>query len=286
MTTTVETPAPFRSRVSARPVSLLGSIRSEWIKLLSLRSSQITCAVLVVIWCAFVSLVSYSQARSALGEEATGPGSRPPGFLAANVVDSATQASAGAIFAQLVVVVLAGLAVAGEYSTGSVRSSLLAVPSRVSVVIGKVVAVSVTVLALATVSSFAAFYLAGAFLADADLDTAIGDPDQLQIVVGSALYVTVVALFTIGIGLLLRHVAATIATAMGSLLLLPMLISALPDDWSDNISPWLPSSAGMQIMAAPNPDATLQPWQGLGVFAAYALVLVVAGWWTMNRRDA
>jgi hypothetical protein len=65
-----------------------------------------------------------------------------------------------------------------------------------------------------------------------------------------------------------------------------MLISALPDDWSDNISPWLPSSAGMQIMAAPNPDATLQPWQGLGVFAAYALVLVVAGWWTMNRRDA
>lgn len=276
----------YRSAIKAKPVHFAGVAYGEWIKLVSLRSTIITAAAMVVLWNGFVAMVSYAQARTAAGEVSDGPGSRPPGFMTSDVVDSASQSSAGAMIAQLVVVVLAGLALAGEYSTGTIRSTLLAAPRRTPVLLAKLAVVGGCVLVLATISAFTSFFVASAFLSSEGLDTSLSDPHQLQIVVGSALYVTVAAIFTLGIAAILRHVAGTIASAIALLLLLPMLVGALPSEWSDVVRPWLPSSAGMQILAAPDAAATLQPWQGLAVFAGYALVLVTAGWWTLKHKDA
>jgi len=70
------------------------------------------------------------------------------------------------------------------------------------------------------------------------------------------------------------------------LLILPALVSALPDSWSTHIDPYLPSTAG-QALTAVRPDPTdLAPWTGFAVFCAYLVVAVVAAAVLLQRRDA
>jgi ABC-2 type transport system permease protein len=84
----------------------------------------------------------------------------------------------------------------------------------------------------------------------------------------------------------IRHSAWAIATLFGMLFVLPGIMAALPQEWQNTISRYLPGNAGQQIFAVHIKQYTLQPWAGLGIFCIYAAIALAAGAVLLTRRDA
>jgi hypothetical protein len=127
--------------------------------------------------------------------------------------------------------------------------------------------------------------LAGHTLFGRDIAVSISDPGVARVVVGGGLYLTLIGLFGLALGFLLRNTAAGIAAFAAILFVIPPLLNVLPASWDDAVSPYLPSNAGQAIMQFGSPSHTLGPWTGLGLFAAYTAGLIAAAALLLRRRD-
>nr|MDQ2811493.1 ABC transporter permease subunit [Actinomycetota bacterium] len=206
--------AATASRPAATPLKLTWPrvLRSEWTKLWSLRSSVYTLLTSAVV------MTGFGLIFAAAAQTASPSRSGPSGAL-----DPATASLGGVYLAQLVIAVLGVLLISGEYSTGSIRSTLAAVPARLPVLWAKGVVLTAVTLVLMAAAAVAAFLSGQAILSGKHLQTSLSDPGVLRAVLGAALYLTVVALLGLGLGALLRHTAAAIGIAAGLLLVLPIL---------------------------------------------------------------
>jgi ABC-2 type transport system permease protein len=268
-----------------RPVALgpgrvtqLGVIRSEWIKLRSLRSTWYSLLATVVIIAGLGTL--FSALRAHRFSQDAGPGGRVFGF-------DATQVSLRGVFlAQLAIGVLGVLVISGEYSTGMIRSSIAAVPHRQPVLIAKALVFAVIAFVVAGVSAFFAFIFGQQALASTHAQASLSTPHAVRAILGAGLYLTLIGLLAVGLGFLVRNTAGAIAGLFGVVLVLPLLTNALPDPYATDIAKYLPLNAGTQIMVTRNFDATmLGPWTGLGVTALYALAAIIGGAVMLKRRD-
>ena len=124
MTTTLA-PATTPTTVKGTPLRVTQArvLLSEWTKLRSLRSSVSTLLIAVVLMIGLGAMFAAITASQTTGFE--------PGVTA--ISTSLT----GTFFAQLAVGVLGVLLITREYSTGMIRSSLTAVPSRLPMLWGK-----------------------------------------------------------------------------------------------------------------------------------------------------
>jgi ABC-type transport system involved in multi-copper enzyme maturation permease subunit len=106
-------------------------------------------------------------------------------------------------------------------------------------------------------------------------------------VIGSGLYLTVLGLFALAIGSLIRHTAGAITTVIGLVLVIFPLTGLLPGSWGAHVHAYLPTVAGQLITAdQQTPGQLLSPWQGFGVFCAWTVLLLAAGGYLLKRRDA
>jgi ABC-2 type transport system permease protein len=260
-------------------ITLLGVIRSEWIKLRSLRSTWYSLLATVVIITGLGTL--FSALRAHRFSQDLGPNGRVFGF-------DATQVSLRGVFlAQLAIGVLGVLVITGEYSTGMIRSSIAAVPHRQPVLIAKALVFAVMAFVVTFVAAFFAFIFGQQALASTHAQASLSTPHAVRAIFGAALYLTVIGLLAVGLGFLVRNTAGAIAALFGVVLVLPLLTNALPDPYSTDIAKYLPLNAGTQIMVTRNFDPTmLGPWTGLGVTALYALAAIVGGAVMLKRRDA
>ena len=103
-------------------------------------------------------------------------------------------------------------------------------------------------------------------------------------VIGAALYLTVVGLFGLGLGAIVRNTAGGIAAFAGIMFVLPPLMNVLPTSWNNAASPYLPLQAGEAIMSTSSGNH-LSPWVGLGLFAAYAAAALAVAAVLLVRRD-
>lgn len=210
---------------------------------------------------------------------------RPP--QAGTPFDPTAVSMAGVQLAQLAVGILGVLMITGEYGTGLIRTTLVAVPRRLPVLWGKATVLSLLTLAASLPATVVTFLIGQRLLSDQHLGTSLGQPGVLRAVLGSALYLTAVSLFGLGLGAVLRNTAGAIAALFGALFMLQILAGLLPASWSDHAYKYLPTPAGSAITAV-HPDAvtSLGPWTGFGLFCLYtALVLALAAW-LLRRRDA
>ena len=245
---------------------------SEWIKLRSLRSSWFTMAATVLAVVGIGLLVSYVNH---VHWSTMSPADRAD-------ADPVNQSLIGVNLAQLTVGVLGVLVAASEYTTGMIRATLTAVPRRRPVLVAKagVVAAATFAVCLAAVSiSFAG----GQAMSDGP---SVGGTHAVRVVLGAALYLTVVAVTGVGLGFLVRSTAGGIATLLGVLLVLPIMVAALPEGFSDTVERYLPSTAGRALFIDHGGDAMLSPWTGFGVFLLYAAVVTAAAAAVLRRRDA
>ncbi len=273
---TAQTPALDRpGSVEVQPVTFPRVLRSEWIKLWSLRSTY---------WTVLATLLAMVLIAVLLG--------------VASLVDEAAAGTDGTMaigmsysFAQVVVAVLGTLTITGEYATGMIRSTLTAVPRRVHVLAAKAVLVSALGFALGVVGVALSYLASAPFLGDAAPD--LWDPQTLRVFWGSGLYLAAVALLGLGIGALLRHTAGAITVTLGVLLMLGTVMQLLmmTSDWFVTAYPYLPAQAGEQIVlpeatAAPDGPQPLGPWTGYGVLLLYVAGTLTAASALLRRRDA
>lgn len=259
-------------------------IRSEWIKIRSLRSTWYSLLATVVI---IVGLGTLFSALRAHRFNQDNGGIRPGPFGGQFGLDPTLISLRGVFLAQLAIGVLGVLVITGEYSTGMIRSSLAAVPRRTPVLLAKALVFGIIALVVTGISALGAFLLGQLALKSTHLQASLSTPGAVRAIVGAGLYLTVIGLLGIGLGFLLRNTAGAIATFVGILLVLPLLANALPTPYSTDVSKYLPLNAGTQILTTVNHDSTmLGPWAGLGITALYALAALLAGAFMLKRRDA
>jgi ABC-2 type transport system permease protein len=112
--------------------------------------------------------------------------------------------------------------------------------------------------------------------------------DVLMAIIGTALFVTAAAVIAFGLGAIIRHTAGAIASAIGLLFVLPIIIQLLPSTWRNDLQRFFPDGAGRVLSATVGvPDGHLwSAWPQFGVTLIWALVLVVIGGYLFRTRDA
>jgi ABC-type transport system involved in multi-copper enzyme maturation permease subunit len=182
--------------------------------------------------------------------------------------------------------VLGVLIITSEYSSGTIRASLLAVPRRIPMLIAKGVVFSVLVFVIGEAVSFGSFFI-GAAIVHSHFTVSLSQPNVTRAVIGSGLYLTVLGLFALAIGSLIRHTAGAITTVIGLVLVIFNLTALLPYSWGAHIHAYMPTVAGTLITAdKPTSGQLLTPWQGFGIFCAWTALLLIAGAYLLKRRDA
>ena len=256
-----------------------GVVRGEWIKLLSLRSTWwalTSTAALMTL-----ASVAYAMSLNAIAEDpVTAPGIEQ--MHGAEIVAS------GFPFGMLIIAVLGALSITGEYSTGMIRSTFAAVPTRLPVLAAKALTLVVLAAAVALVSVILSYLVTMAQLSQYDLVPALDDPGTWRVLGGSVYCLTAAALFSLGLGTLLRSTAATVTVAL-TVLLLPGILSFVTLDWVQTIVSYLPLPASSTLLTTGTtdvPGANLSTYTSLVVVAAYAVVPIVTAAVLLRRRDA
>ncbi|MDT0308084.1 ABC transporter permease subunit [Streptomyces sp. DSM 44917] len=191
------------------------------------------------------------------------------------------------VFAQLALVVLAVLAVGGEYASGTIRASLLAVPRRGAFYRAKVLAVALTG-ALAAAVTVPVSFLAGQ-AALGPYGVSPGAPGVPGALVGAWLYLTLITLFAAGFAALLRSPARALGVLLPLLFLGAQGLGNVPGLGS--VLQYLPDQAGAVALRMAGPpeapvfDRDFGPWTGLAILAAWAAAALAAGYAAVRRRD-
>ncbi|HJY72533.1 MAG TPA: ABC transporter permease [Streptosporangiaceae bacterium] len=288
-TTTPTTLLPSLPPATGR-AGLRGAIASEFTKIRSVRSTYWTLAALLVVSIGIGAAITGGSAANFSHNPAN-----KAGF-------DATQTSLVAFFeiGQLIIAVIAALAITSEYSTGMIRTSLTAQPRRGRVYAAKAIVLTSLTLIVSLVTSFIAFFVGQALLSSSGVSASlfhsvtipqnanVNCPQQgpgggggglppgckvvfsgtdvispttvLLAIIGCALFVTLVAIIAFGIGAIVRHTAGAIAIAIAVLFIIPVLEQALPDDWRWDIMRFLPDAANRVISVTIGDNANPHLW--------------------------
>jgi ABC-type transport system involved in multi-copper enzyme maturation permease subunit len=256
-----------------RRFHLLDVIKGEWVKFRSVRSTSIALIGAAVATVA-LGMIFSATAGSAEDAPNAAVGLTDPVQLALGAVD----------LTAMIVGVLGVLIIAGEYSTGLIRTTFAAVGNRVSVLGSKAVVLGLATMVVMSVTTVLALWLGQGVYAGDEATLALTDPDAVGVIVGTTVYVTGIALIGLSLGSILRSTASGIGVLVGGVFILPGLMQLLPDSFTDVVLKYLPSEAGSVMMSPVSDPSLLSTGEAYVVFAAWVLgLLVVAGVLTRTR---
>jgi hypothetical protein len=193
---------------------------------------------------------------------------------------------AGVPLAQLSIGVLGVLVMTSEYATGGIKLTFGATPQRRLVLAAKVATFSAAVAVVSLVSCIVAFWISQAILSSKQAGLSISDPGVLRAVLGGAVHLVLIGAIAVAVGAALRRTAGAVAVLFGVLLVIPGLVTLLPSPWNDNVTKFLPSSAGVAMSAVVRFPNLLSPLGGLIVLGGYTIATLVITGTILVRRDA
>ncbi|MFE2867978.1 ABC transporter permease [Embleya sp. NPDC059259] len=196
---------------------------------------------------------------------------------------------------QIAVVLLAVSVIGNEYGTGMMHTSLTAHPRRLTLLAGKALPLATLVATASTLAVLASLWAGRTILAGNGFTPEHGYPTPppidgptLRAAAGTILYLTLIALLSFGIALLIRDTAGALTVVLTLLYILPLLVTAITDpDWHRRLEKLTPMTAGLAIQTTRNLDRLpIAPWPGLAVLAGYTATALLLGTLTFTRRDA
>lgn len=261
----------------------LQALRSEWVKLRTVRSTAWSLLLFVGISILFTSLLTSGSTT-----EGGSPGHGGDNDI---VLDSL----AGIWFGAIAAAVLAVLVATSEYGTGMIRTTFAANPRRRTVLAAKTATAGGIVLVVGLATSAACFQVGQWFLRGNGFNYEGGypavtlvDDEALRAVLGTGAYLALLAVFALGVGAVLRHTAGAITVVLATLLAPVIALNFLPDDIADWVEKYCLMGAGLAIQQTVErkDNIPLSPEDGLLVAAAYAGVALLLALWLIGRRDA
>ncbi|WP_438289759.1 ABC transporter permease [Streptomyces sp. HUAS TT7] len=272
---TTLTPPARTTPLATPPARFRDLLAAEWIKMRSLRSTPWILALTVLF-------VIGSAAVATLSDHTTDSGS-------ADFLPFDAYPSAGYWTLMLVAGTVGALTVVSEYSSGLIRTTTVAVPARGSVVLAKAAVTAMVWTAVGAVASTGSFLVSQAILNGHPTGAALTHPGAIRALAASALVAPVCATVGLGLGVLLRHAAATTVTSVFVLLMLPTMFSE-SNRWSADIKHTLVSAAWKRLLQNWEPEpgslgytATV-PGSWL-VYALWPLITLALAVFVVRRRD-
>lgn len=288
---TTETYAPQATRSSfagtgmTPKLSFAGILKSERIKLTSLRSFRITL-LLTLLGGIGMSYLSGLALNSQYEYMQITPDQMPADMLHGHLLGVATFSSA---LLALIFGVLGVFAISSEYSSGMILSSLAAVPKRTPMYVAKGIVLAGISGLTALVLMVIGLGIAVVFLPESAAQLA--SSVVITGVLGAIAYLVLLALLGFGVAALLRSTAGGIAVVVGVTFVLPVLMQFLTLtswEWVPTVSSYLPMSLGNSLSAGivEVPEGSPNFWVALIAMAIWAIVPVVLGHITLKSRDA
>ncbi|TDW72014.1 ABC-2 type transport system permease protein [Curtobacterium sp. PhB25] len=267
-------------------VHFSGVLRSEWIKLRSLRST---------VWSFLLVLVLPIGIGVLLAAFADNGGQGLTGDAARNAL--VLYSTSGTMLSSLIVAVIGALVVTGEYGTGMIRSSFAAVPRRSVALAAKAIVLAVAVFVTSAVSVWATAFttlpIAAGRNVEASLDASVAMP-----LLGASVYLTLIALLAFAVGVVLRSTAGAIAGVLGLMLVAPVVVQLVQSftgaDWLGTLTNLLPQNAGQPLMQFGTEVTSgwhdgvlaLGGWSGFAVLLAWVVVASVTALALVEKWDA
>ncbi|MER7695313.1 MULTISPECIES: ABC transporter permease [unclassified Streptomyces] len=198
-------PGSYESPIPIRPATLGDAVASEWTKIRSVRATMWALGVMIALMLSIgigAALLIAAEGGSMADEPVVGLG-----FF-------------GVLLSSICVITLGVLTIGSEYSTGMIRTTLTACPSRARVLSAKAIVFFSLAFAVTAVT---ATVVAG--IQNLILDGAPASAGEwLRGTVGIGLYIAALGLLSLGVGAIVRHSAGAITIMIG-VVLLPLVLA-------------------------------------------------------------
>jgi ABC-2 type transport system permease protein len=246
--------------------------RMEWIKLRSLRSTWWTLAA-TAAGTVGIGVAVGLNTRNAAG-------------------DVTNNALAGVVPGLLLAGVLGVLAMTSEYTSGTIRATLTAIPRRPLVLAAKAAVFGAVTLAVGEAAAFGSFLAVAATLRHGVPAPTLGQPGVLRAVAVTGAGFCLIGLLGLGLGAIVRHSAAAIGVLVAGVYVLAQFVGFIAPGAAtympilivgNSLSTTKPVTCGADGTFCPH---FLPAWAGLGVLCLYAVVALAVGGWLLARRDA
>jgi ABC-2 type transport system permease protein len=250
-------------------------LRSEWIKVRTVRAHWVLTIIAVAFPVVVVALVGTFNPDPEIIE-------------AQNLLDLITGVS---VVSLLLLASLWVINLTSEFAHNTIRVTYAATPTRWKVIVAKAI-VGTTVTTVLMAFTWVLAWLVGATLlttrgGSVPLSQTDGPAAQVASLIALAV---IVSWFALGLGALIRNSpAAVVVVLLWPLLIENLVALALGLAGVDGAAKWMPYQAAISAIGGspggPGADSLDRPWAQL-YFAAWALGLLAAGVLVDRRRDA
>ncbi|GAA2831410.1 ABC-2 type transport system permease protein [Leucobacter komagatae] len=288
MTSPTYTPPATRQTFAgsgrAPRLSFGGVLKSERIKLSSLRSIRITLLI-TLLASAGLSLLSAWAMKSSFSYEGVEVFALSGEALQSYLLTVSTFASP---FLALIFGVLGVFVMSSEYSSGMILSSLAAVPKRSPMYFGKALVLAAIAAITALVLVVLGLAIGVLFLPDAASE--MFSVPVLTGALGAIVYLVCVALLGFGFAAILRSTAGGISVVAGLIFVLPIgfqFLSMTGWEWVPTVSNYLPLALGSTLSMG-DVAAGTDPgyWGAMLAIVLWAAVPAALGLAVLKSRDA
>lgn len=191
------------------------------------------------------------------------------------------------LLGQIALVVFGVLVASAEYTTGTIRASLTAVPRRGAFLAAKALVAAGIAGVLSVVVAFGTFFATQWGLGEHAIS--LGDPGMLRATLGACAYLTMMCVFAMGVAMVLRSSALSLGILIPLLFLNSQGLASLPAIRS--VTQYLPDQAGAAMM---QPDTgrfvlgtvDFGPGVAFLVMLAWVAAALMGGYVSLRRRDA
>jgi ABC-type transport system involved in multi-copper enzyme maturation permease subunit len=249
-------------------------VRAEWLKFRTLATNIRATIITIALTVGFGALVT-SAVRSRHGQ----------GFH--KVVNPTQTALVGVFFAQFAIGVMGSKFFTDEYSSSAIRTTLTAVPHRLKLLASKFTVVGLFSLVVGEVATAGAFMVGQMIYRGSDIMPASwSNPGVARAVFLTGIYLTLMALWGSAFGLIFRAQAITITVFVSILMVLPLIASLLPSNWTDHINKFMPINLGQAMRDISQTPGLFGPWSAGLCLLAYVVITAAIGASLFVRRDA
>lgn len=209
--------------------------------------------------------------------------------LAPNVVwDPVRYGYFGLTIGLIVLVVFGVLLVSTEFTAGTIRASLAAVPRRNVFLGAKAIAGTAIAVVVSVVIGFGAFLVAQPLLGERGVS--LGEPGVLRAVLGACAFLALMSVFSMGVAAMLRSTPLCLGIMIPILFLNSQGLSNLPA--VRDVTQYLPDQVGLVLL-----QSVTQPPEAVGhtdfgpgaaflILLGWALVALTGGFVAIHRYDA